>query len=411
MLKTSNINKYHLNSMIKYISFNQNNPKYFFTMTEINKIGINPKSIYNTPVAICAYPLTNEYFNKILENTLEFAKNQTHIQVFSIKDKLNVISEYKESNFNYDMSKLKKIVDNNILNNLIVNYKFESPFKSLYLITYELSNKNIIKWNSILRSIGYTNFYDNGTGTLHKMNPTQLMVFDPTIINQEDSFYNPNSSNKEISLNKIDPINDDISNETNIKKIYNLTKNTNDFETLKLITLNKNINFAIKELILNKLIYNEELKFKFSQDKDTAKFILDELIEDEDPYIISNIARVCSEDILLKLIQSNHPIILEILKRSDLSNTIINKILEQDLSEEEKILLARKPNLNNFAIINLATDDSDVVRYEIISRKDLPKHIVELLQNDSDPIISSIAKTRFKKLNAFYIKNLINKYG
>lgn len=41
-------------------------PMYAFTMTSIQKLGINPSTGYNTPVAIYAYPATPEYVDKLL---------------------------------------------------------------------------------------------------------------------------------------------------------------------------------------------------------------------------------------------------------------------------------------------------------------------------------------------------------
>lgn len=41
-------------------------PKYAFTMTSIQKIGINPSSGFNTPLALYAYPVTPEYVDKLL---------------------------------------------------------------------------------------------------------------------------------------------------------------------------------------------------------------------------------------------------------------------------------------------------------------------------------------------------------
>lgn len=41
-------------------------PKYGFTMTSIQKIGINPSSGFNTPLALYAYPVTPEYVDKLL---------------------------------------------------------------------------------------------------------------------------------------------------------------------------------------------------------------------------------------------------------------------------------------------------------------------------------------------------------
>ena len=40
----------------------ENLPQYAFTMTQLNKVGVNPKSEYNTPLGVYFYPLTHEMY-------------------------------------------------------------------------------------------------------------------------------------------------------------------------------------------------------------------------------------------------------------------------------------------------------------------------------------------------------------
>ena len=142
MIKLSKIDIESLSPMKKYIS-DHNNPKYFFTMTSVNKIGINPQSPYNsTPLAICAYPLSEKYYKMLINNTLPFAGYKEHIQVFNITNKVNLVSEYSEYDLNRDIDKLKIIFKDQKLelNKYIDKYIDETdPFNSLYEITKKLS--------------------------------------------------------------------------------------------------------------------------------------------------------------------------------------------------------------------------------------------------------------------------------
>jgi len=46
--KTAKISVEELKPLEKFIT-SEENPKFFFTMTKINKIGVNPQSIHDTP--------------------------------------------------------------------------------------------------------------------------------------------------------------------------------------------------------------------------------------------------------------------------------------------------------------------------------------------------------------------------
>lgn len=59
-------------------------------------------------------------------------------------------------------------------------------------------SKNAIKWNALLRNLGYTNFYDPGDGVIHTNEPTQFVVLDPRIIIPIESFENPFNKNNKI---------------------------------------------------------------------------------------------------------------------------------------------------------------------------------------------------------------------
>lgn len=64
--------------------FVSSKPKFFVTMTAVNKIGINPKFSYGNPVGVYCYQLTSEIFNQLKSGTLPFVTDQAYIQVFSL---------------------------------------------------------------------------------------------------------------------------------------------------------------------------------------------------------------------------------------------------------------------------------------------------------------------------------------
>ena len=71
------------------------NPNVFFTMTYVDKLGINPKSEYNTPLGIYSYPLNSEFFEMLKNSKLPYQTHAPFIQVFAIKDPSKVINFQK----------------------------------------------------------------------------------------------------------------------------------------------------------------------------------------------------------------------------------------------------------------------------------------------------------------------------
>ena len=50
-------------------------PRYSLHFGTINKVGVNPKSEYSTPLAVCAFPLTPRIFKQFLDVRLPFAQD------------------------------------------------------------------------------------------------------------------------------------------------------------------------------------------------------------------------------------------------------------------------------------------------------------------------------------------------
>jgi hypothetical protein len=190
---------------IKYIKNNindENISKYGITMTDIPKVGINPKSEYNTPIGIYFYPL--QYYMNVLEanNRLPFQHNAKYINILKFKSsKILNISNLSQSEFVENSEKLVDLKDSlkesfrdkytEHINELFLKASSNSRVSGfggeLWYILYKLSSflsfystslfqtssdSNVI-WNWLLRKMGYDIILDLGKKIIHENEPTQ----------------------------------------------------------------------------------------------------------------------------------------------------------------------------------------------------------------------------------------------
>lgn len=121
----------------------------WFSMTAINKLGVNPQSTYDTPIGIYCYPLTEEYKEKLFTGNLPFAARQPYIQVFGVKPstKMLELAKYSQENYNQDLEKLRAKFENTFEN---------ADIKQPQNIVYEAFVTTIKKAKEIL-SPSFTN--------------------------------------------------------------------------------------------------------------------------------------------------------------------------------------------------------------------------------------------------------------
>ena len=192
--KTAKISVEELKPLEKFTT-SEENPKFFFTMTEINKIGINPQSKYDTPIGIYSYPLTKEYYTKLITNTLPFAGDKQYINLFSISDKTNKLSNY--NNLKSDLIILKKYYNDNEHNNKLSDDLLHNAFNKIKTRAFRtafqksdvskfwnltrLLSKTPLKWNALFRQLGY---FDDSI--FNSLKPYQMMyILNNNIIEKE----------------------------------------------------------------------------------------------------------------------------------------------------------------------------------------------------------------------------------
>ena len=179
------------------------------TFTTVDKIGINPQSLYKTPIGIYFYPLDYVIENKM---NVPFAGDAPFINVCQLTRPHKILHMHNKEP-QKGMEKLA-FVPKEILNSIdISDNRLRSDYSQLWLTTMELSklpnilqkktnevflfkkiksaisqfvpadvyespkNRNSpVLWNRYLRDADIDGFVDHGTGTIHPQEPTQGVV-------------------------------------------------------------------------------------------------------------------------------------------------------------------------------------------------------------------------------------------
>jgi hypothetical protein len=194
----------------KYGSYPEN---VYISFTSISKIGINPSSIYYTPVGIYCYPLSDysasfEKLNKIL---VPFVGDAPYINVLIMKKGQRVLNfdSYDETDYSDDIAALRdyyiKVYNDERMFELIVADAAEHGTdwgKNIWNVTRKLSkdiaantkrrnrtstnNKahpSSVLWNYLLRVVlRYDLVYDSGKSIIHENEPNQAVFL------KKDSF-------------------------------------------------------------------------------------------------------------------------------------------------------------------------------------------------------------------------------
>jgi len=224
----------------------------YISFTEINKIGLNPKSGYNTPIGIYTYPLKitwEEYdidwradkvtssrlkglpgstgsINKVIEKAYPFASENPYIQVLQRKPSRGFVdlAKYSQSDYSRDIEKLYEMIneetvyrgfpfEREVFENFVKRFEKESNFKSpgglfwnvtrLFSKYFDdeprifkdpLPRKPLVAWNVLLQRFGYDAFLDSeGEGIIHKHEPWQAVFLTKRSFKHIDTILNDRS--------------------------------------------------------------------------------------------------------------------------------------------------------------------------------------------------------------------------
>jgi len=166
-----------------------NSKEWGLSMTMLPKLGINPgKGISeDTPKGIYFYPLAsvNAWVNGAEE--LPWGNDFPYIQVFQYDT-----SHRMTPNTKVDPEKLKAALrqycPEEIINQVIEEGTYNNdPYWFIYNCLVQVSKNDestIVRWNKVLRDLGFTSVYDYGLGWIAYNEPEQGIILDPRIIKQ-----------------------------------------------------------------------------------------------------------------------------------------------------------------------------------------------------------------------------------
>lgn len=161
------------------------------------KIGINPRTTYDTPIGIYTYPLKASWETYFTTNNIPYQGDKPNIYVLRAKhpDKLARSDTYYPSDFTKDVERLKEYIPDltderveKTLESIAYAYK-QSPIQKLWSLTRELSGKNISKWARMLFHL-YDGFVDDlgnyGQGFIHHNERLQAVFFNASVLKVVD---------------------------------------------------------------------------------------------------------------------------------------------------------------------------------------------------------------------------------
>lgn len=131
---------------------------YFIQFSNIEKLGINPRSEFNTPLGIYAYPLTKRIYIQFRQDNIPFASDRKYIILFK-PENLNIVfinpggdSEwgFEESEDFYSNPQLEatlktKLLDDKNIKNMFKKMKEDPNFSSLNYEYYSW-RQDFLRW-------------------------------------------------------------------------------------------------------------------------------------------------------------------------------------------------------------------------------------------------------------------------
>lgn len=172
----------------------------YLTFVSEDKVGINPKTLHNTPTGVYSYPL--DYILKLIKTgeKIPFRGNKSpkKIKILQATSDKVLSNDLSEKDYEKCIEKLKKMNEpkekefingwDKFIKNAERTSRIQTPFGKLWGVTLELS-ESISNWSKIILSLGFDYVVDNGQGVIHENEPTQALFINPSSYKVIDEEY------------------------------------------------------------------------------------------------------------------------------------------------------------------------------------------------------------------------------
>ena len=165
--------------------------EYAFTMIKIPKIGINPRTSFNTPAGVYFYPLDQRRYEQLIEDELPYVSNAPYVGLVKLNWDANwlilskkIENKTTEEDYEKALDYVNKIWGRDIEQEVFAvarhwNFSYAAKiFDLAYFTAFEVEKQNetrfTIAFAGILKSLGYDGIYDDGNQILHGSEPFQL---------------------------------------------------------------------------------------------------------------------------------------------------------------------------------------------------------------------------------------------
>jgi len=297
----------------KYLSDTSQDAKnfqqYAFTMTNINKVGVNPQSEYETPLGVYFYPLTNEMYDSLIDNSLPFAGESENVSLVRLKDvQSSKWLRVTDVNQSIDLDKLqmkafkffddsnKKFDDGEDLDfddtierwnrwikreSRLTNASLLFAYCAFLVQKFDKKSKNASstirgrRFNQILRHLGFIGVYDTGHGIIHQNEETQLVALDPSAYEVVASY-----NTREIRKGSVS--NSKALNEKILDTVFTIEEDV--FDHIKSAEeINTKMNWLAKKLLNDDQLLSDNLKLLDSASSLVSRgvFTIVAVIEDD----------------------------------------------------------------------------------------------------------------------------------
>ena len=183
--------------LINYAEDIRDKDNWAVSMTMEPKLGINPQAAVSedTPKGIYFYPL--RYFMQMADRdeSLPWGDNFPYLQLFQYDRSGEMTQQTK-----VDPAKLKQALSQYCSDEIMQQAAEEDEYDGTpYWYIYDCLSRlgkgdetNVIRWNKVLRDLGFTSVYDPGRGWIAHNEPTQGVILDPRVIKAHKMFDNRN---------------------------------------------------------------------------------------------------------------------------------------------------------------------------------------------------------------------------